>query len=694
MNQCPICGYANQPQARFCQSCGRQLPGSQTISLGGLVQNRYQVINLLGQGGMGAVYLVADSRIGGKQLAMKEMSDAAITDPAEKAETIRAFQQEATLLAQLDHPNIPKVSDFFSENGKHYIVMEYVPGDTLEHIFAQRAGPFSEAEVVEWGRQLTQVLIYLHSRVPPIIFRDFKPGNIMLTPQGAIKLIDFGIARMFKTGKSGDTMIIGTKGFAPPEQYGKGQTDVRSDIYSLGVVLHHLLTRYDPLTSAFNLPPARQINPAVSPVMEAVLARATQMNPDYRFQSAVEMLAALPVKASLPPTVITPSVVGPTVVGPTPPPLPHPAKSSRGVPLVVVALLVIALVVGGALVVTNALGKGSPQAGPPATDTPSRTAQITPADASGPGSTVVNELALPDLIVKHVYLNMRGYQGGCVAEYEPVVVVACVQNQGQGDAAPLAVAVDGQEGARSQVLRAGETQCLETNAGASGGADAQITIQVDPDNVVVESDENNNSWSGAVPLPTPPARCDEGGSQPAPADTPIPTNTAEPPPTDTPTAMPTSDWRITDEPVVRELVTRYGQIKVDAYTYLNDRFGEILVDPVLERQRRGICWLRNMKYYYDYSNRFSEILSVSFADRDRATVITHVMENRVLRHSDTGKTAKDYGAEDYKAIYELARQSDGRWSIYCLQALPDEGPVECKIEIDPNAVNPCTQPQN
>ena len=144
--------------------------------------------------------------------------------------------------------------------------------------------------------------------------------------------------------------------------------------------------------------------------------------------------------------------------------------------------------------------------------------------------------------------------------------------------------------------------------------------------------------------------------------------------------------------------SRYGDIKVEAFTYLNDRFAELLVDPVLERQRRGVCWLKNQKFYYDYSDRFAEILSVNFQGQDRATVISHIKEKRVLRHQGTNKVAKDYGPEDYRAIYELARQQDGRWYIYCLQALADdvpaEGPFECKIETDPNAVNPCTQPQN
>ena len=138
------------------------------------------------------------------------------------------------------------------------------------------------------------VLAYLHSQNPPVIFRDLKPGNIMITPQGQVKLIDFGIARLFKPGKTGDTQQMGTRGYAPPEQYGQGQqTDARSDIYSLGVMLHEALTRHDPASTPFRLPPVRQLNPAVSAELEQIIARATQPNMQQRYQSAAEVAASV-----------------------------------------------------------------------------------------------------------------------------------------------------------------------------------------------------------------------------------------------------------------------------------------------------------------------------------------------------------------------------------------------------------------
>ena len=303
MVSCPNCGAVNKPTARFCNSCGTvlsaqtaSLGGMQTISLGGMVQGRYRVQHLLGQGGMGVVYQVLDTRLGGKLLAMKEMSDAALTDPAEKAAAIAAFRQEAELLAKLDHANIPKVSDFFTEGGKHYIIMEFVQGETLEARLARQGTPCSEPEVRLWATQLCDVLAYLHSQNPPVIFRDLKPSNIMITPQGQVKLIDFGIARLFKPGKTGDTQQMGTRGYAPPEQYGQGQqTDARSDIYSLGVMLHEALTRHDPASTPFRLPPVRQLNPAVLAELEQIIARATQPNMQQRYQSAAELLQALSV---------------------------------------------------------------------------------------------------------------------------------------------------------------------------------------------------------------------------------------------------------------------------------------------------------------------------------------------------------------------------------------------------------------
>jgi serine/threonine-protein kinase len=167
------------------------------------------------------------------------------------------------------------VTDHFEQDGKAYLVMEYVSGETLLSYLQREGLPQPPARVFEWVRQLCDALEYLHTQQPPIIFRDLKPANIMLTPQGQVKLIDFGIARLFKPGQAKDTQAFGTVGYSAPEQYGRGQTDARSDVYALGVLVHQLLTGYDPTATPFRLPPANQVNAAISPQMAAVLAAAT-----------------------------------------------------------------------------------------------------------------------------------------------------------------------------------------------------------------------------------------------------------------------------------------------------------------------------------------------------------------------------------------------------------------------------------
>ena len=297
-SKCTHCHHLNRDSARFCAACGAplvQAGPSQTglLSPNTLLAGRYLILRKIDQGGFGAVYQASDRRLAGKLWAVKEMSDVVITDPVERQRAISAFLREAQILASLDHPNIPKVIDSFDYTGKHYLVMEYVDGSTLERLLIARGHPFAEAEVRSWLDQLCSVLTYLHSRHPPVIFRDLKPENIMLDRSGQIRLIDFGIARFFKPGKAKDTTLLGTLGYAPPEQYGQGQTDARSDIYALGATLHRLLTCHDPTATPFSLPPVRRLNPVISQTMERVINRALEPDPRNRCQSVDEIRAAL-----------------------------------------------------------------------------------------------------------------------------------------------------------------------------------------------------------------------------------------------------------------------------------------------------------------------------------------------------------------------------------------------------------------
>jgi serine/threonine protein kinase len=254
---------------------------------------RYVIDRLLGQGGMSNLYIATDLTQGNAVRVIKEMT-ARYADPKEQQQAEDLFMREAQLLATLNHPHIPKVYDKFRFQGKYYLSMEYCPGDDLGKMIQDR-GTIEEKMAASWGAQMATVLYYLHRQNPPIVFRDVKPSNIMIV-NDQVKLIDFGIARLFTSAKKGDTMRIGSPGYAPPEQY-SGQTDPRSDIYALGVTLHHAVTGYDPTISQtpFLIPPARSLNPKVSPEMEALIARATQLDPDKRYDNCLEMKRDLQV---------------------------------------------------------------------------------------------------------------------------------------------------------------------------------------------------------------------------------------------------------------------------------------------------------------------------------------------------------------------------------------------------------------
>lgn len=240
---------------------------------------------------MAAVYEARDTKRG-SVCAIKEMSLSAVT-PGEEARAVQNFLAEARILSRLNHPNLPAFTDFFTEDSRHYLVMEYIDGSTLEDLLEQQGRPFSERRVLSWARQLCDVLEYLHSQQPPVIFRDMKPGNIMLTRTGRIKLIDFGIARLFRpTGGAQDTQLLGTPGFSPPEQYGGDQTDERSDIYSLAMTLFQLMT-LSVSEKGFGLTNVHANFPYISPPVARALEKATSLNKEDRYESIVVFRRAL-----------------------------------------------------------------------------------------------------------------------------------------------------------------------------------------------------------------------------------------------------------------------------------------------------------------------------------------------------------------------------------------------------------------
>src|SRR5258708_5990117 len=210
----------------------------------------------------------------------------------EQQQAIPNFLPEARIISRLNHPNLPAFKDFFTEGERHFLVMEYIDGSTLEDLLERNNVPFSDPGVLGWARQLCDVLEYLHSQEPPVIFRDMKPGNIMLTRSGRIKLIDFGIARLFRHSGSQDTQLLGTPGFAPPEQYGSAQTDERSDIYSLAMTLFQLLTR-SISENGFGLQNVHANFSNISSPVARALEKATSLRPEERFESIVVFRRAL-----------------------------------------------------------------------------------------------------------------------------------------------------------------------------------------------------------------------------------------------------------------------------------------------------------------------------------------------------------------------------------------------------------------
>jgi serine/threonine-protein kinase len=345
---CPKCRAPNRAGARFCSRCQSPLtasPSPQGPRYGtGMIppQTRlrgiYTVLGRVAQGGQGAVYRVADTNL--SMWALKEMSQTAMGTMSleEQAEAIDAFRREADLLSQLDHPNLCKVVDIFEDRGKQYMVMEFVAGKTLAKLLDEAGMPIEVPHVLEWADQLCQVLAYLHRQAPKIIYRDLKPQNVMeIGGSHDLRLIDFGIVRFFKAGKAKDTRKMGTPGYAPPEQYGKGQTDERSDVYALGATLHHLLTNVDPGNQPFQFTPARDLNRAVPSRVSDALMKAVSHQPEDRFGSADEMREALLGKAK--PYVAKPSALpavpsapplapaaqpGVPIPGPAPKPVPSP----------------------------------------------------------------------------------------------------------------------------------------------------------------------------------------------------------------------------------------------------------------------------------------------------------------------------------------------------------------------------------
>lgn len=252
--------------------------------IGTVIEGKYEVLKEIGRGGMSIVYLAMDKRLN-KQWAIKEIRKKGSGKNDEIV--VNSLLAEANLMKKLDHPALPRIVDIIDNGVTIYVVMDYIEGESLDKIMNEY-GAQSEEKVFEWAKQLCDALSYLHSQKPPIIYRDMKPANVMLKPEGNIKIIDFGIAREYKEQNLADTTVLGTKGYAPPEQY-SGQTDARSDIFALGMTMHHLLTGVDP-RGGEPYASIRQWNPELSEGMEIIIDKCVQPVAENRYQSCAELL--------------------------------------------------------------------------------------------------------------------------------------------------------------------------------------------------------------------------------------------------------------------------------------------------------------------------------------------------------------------------------------------------------------------
>jgi len=280
---------------------------AQTLKPGIVLHERYKIVEKIGQGGMGTVYLAGDLRLQGRSCAIKQI----ITDVTADAETIardrKQFHKEASILARLDHPNLPKVSDYFSQDEYDYLVMDYVDGQNLEWLVTQALAQekhLSESEVLTWAQQLGDVLTYLHNQTPPVLHRDIKPSNIKLTSAGTLKLVDFGLVKLAAPDDARTITVFqgrGTVMYTPLEQYGVDldQGDVRSDIYSFSATLYHLLTGQPPADARQrflqpgSLVPPRTLNPEVSLQTEQAILWAMEMHPEARPPDVATFMQAL-----------------------------------------------------------------------------------------------------------------------------------------------------------------------------------------------------------------------------------------------------------------------------------------------------------------------------------------------------------------------------------------------------------------
>lgn len=261
---------------------------------GTVLDGKYEIWKEVGRGGMSIVYLARDNRLN-KQWAVKEIKN----DGSKSTQTLlKGLEREANILKNVDHPVLPRIVDIINQSGTIYVVMDFIEGTTISDRL-KKEGAQPQGLVIEWGLQLASALDYLHKMNPPVIYRDMKPSNVMIKPEGGVKLIDFGTAKEYDVENNADTTALGTRGYAAPEQFGdaKGKgiynTDARTDIYNLGATLYHIVTGMNPCEPPYEIRPIREWNPSLSSGLEKILLKCTQPDPNDRYQNCTELMYAL-----------------------------------------------------------------------------------------------------------------------------------------------------------------------------------------------------------------------------------------------------------------------------------------------------------------------------------------------------------------------------------------------------------------
>lgn len=254
--------------------------------IGTVLDGKYEILKQIGKGGMSVVYLAMDKHLN-KQWAVKEIKK--VSGGKNEMVAVNSLIAEANLMKRLDHPALPRIVDIIEKGNTLYVIMDYIEGESLDKVLKEY-GAQPEETVINWAVCLCDTLGYLHSQKPPIIYRDMKPANVMLKPEGNLKVIDFGIAREYKEKNLSDTTVLGTNGYAAPEQYGSRQTDARSDIYALGMTMHHLLTGVDPRPADYMYASVRKWNAELSEGIEFIVDKCTALDPEERYQNCDELM--------------------------------------------------------------------------------------------------------------------------------------------------------------------------------------------------------------------------------------------------------------------------------------------------------------------------------------------------------------------------------------------------------------------